>query len=207
VNTFAFILSAGLGLRFRYDIPKQLAVLGKETILARQLRQLKNFGITPFVATNDLKISEASPCVIHPKESDTILHTLKSTENYWSERNYIILGDVFFSTTVFLDMMICDQDIKFWMNGSEIFAMAFDGNASYSILDDISLCISECALNSRMWHLYRSLSGLDLHKLSNQATVLSGPIITDYTTDVDSDNQYVTVQKMFESMEARGIVL
>ena len=195
----ALILSAGMQTRIQFPdgTPKQLLVFAEETLLARQVRQSFEHGITPIVITHDDRIAAASPMTFRPAESTTILHTLLSTRGLWGDRVIVLLGDVFYSPELMAEIVSAATEIRFWLKGAEIFAFAFSAVAVGRIEDAINRCIAATtgewngqALHGdlRLWHLLRALSGLDIHNhvpIANEMTtrVSDG----DLTADVDSE--------------------
>lgn len=187
-----FILSAGVQTRFPDNyFPKQLLEINNETILSRQVRQLKEFNLVPFVVTKNSLIKSQSPLCINPKFNDSILDTLSSTRDFWKdERIVILLGDVFYSKQLFKNIMESTVPLKFWLTGSEIFALSFDKSQQNTVLGALEFCIRNIWSGVKLWHLYRRLNGgvLETHVIYENE--MSSDIITDYSFDIDSLVQY-----------------
>lgn len=184
-----FILSAGKGFRMAGRKPKQLLELCGETIMGRQVRQLKDHQIMPWVITGNSQIRDymKSFQVVEPLNSRTILNTVLSTELMWTDNNLFLLGDVFYSSAVFKAIMEDKSSTRFWVSGSEIFAFKFDGAHSL-IMAGAQYCTSQTQ-DCRLWHLYRWLHNGDIH----EHNIFPGTMtvtVTDHTCDVDSRQQY-----------------
>lgn len=185
-----FILAAGKQARFRMNRPKQLLPVGEETILERQQRQAHDHGREPYVVTTDDAIKDASCQWLHPEKYDSVLDTIISTRGHWRKLNVFLLGDVYFSDAVFDDIAATRQTLRFWMSGSEIFAFAFLKTIAGRIIAAAKHCTSQVP-DARLWHLYRSLEGLDIHAHVVHWNQVTGEMIGDETQDIDSYEQYL----------------
>lgn len=199
-----FILSAGQQMRFPDNYcPKQLLEINNETILARQVRQLKDFNLIPFVVTKNPLIINQSPKFIIPECNDTVLDTLKSTIEHWrDDRILILLGDVFYSKQLFANIMASTIPLKFWLTGSEIFAISFDKSKINIISKALDFCLYQRRMHEKkLWHLYRNLNNgsLNLHKIYEGP--MTGDIIVDYSFDIDSLVQYNDVSRFVEILK------
>ena len=193
------ILSAGEQRRFTSDCPKQLFEMGGETIMARQLRQLSERGIDPIVVCLHPKILERAKVSFQPAKSITILHTLVSTRSIWRGRVIVLLGDVFYSGAL-LDSIIANElPIRFWLTGSEIFALAFGKNEHDRIAEALAGCFRDTPGGGergrdglRLWHLYRIVNSLPIHQHKVVEGEKTGDLVCDYTFDVDSQKDAET---------------
>lgn len=186
-----FILAAGQQLRFPDNYtPKQLLIINGETILERQLRQLRERNLTATVVTKNPLIQEKSPEWIAPKNNSTVVKTLNSTLDYWEDSAIFLLGDVFYSNELFNNIITNTQEIKFWVSGSEIFAAKLSKEKTKAALKEI--------INHRyakLWHLYRALNNKNINKHEIFKNDMTGDIIVDHTFDIDSLQQYEDVSK------------
>lgn len=196
------ILAAGRQTRMQFPsaLPKQLLVFLGETLLARQVRLVSAHQLVPTVVTNDPQVAAASPAVFGPADSTTILQTLRSTRFFWPDRTIILLGDVFYSPELITDIIMDTREIRFWLKGAEILALAFDLSAAERIMQSIEDCITQTIMiydgqphysgDLRLWHLLRALNGLDIHRHGPILNDMTLPEVADYSTDIDSEVAY-----------------
>lgn len=84
-----FILSAGLQQRFPANYtPKQLLKVGGETILERQLRQLKEHDLEATVITTNNEIKSNATKCLHPANNKSVLNSIQSSSHLWKNELY-----------------------------------------------------------------------------------------------------------------------
>jgi CTP:phosphocholine cytidylyltransferase-like protein len=198
MNTF--ILSAGKQLRFPDNhTPKQLLVVGGETILERQIRQLAEYDVIPTVVTHNDEIKTKSPKWIHPENNKTVQDTLASTFDHWiDDEAIILLGDVFYSHDLMANIISCELPIKFWLSGSEIFALKT--KKKQFLINGIKGC-TKTRGDRKLWHLYRKLNNANINKHQIFNNKMTGNIVVDYTFDIDSLVQYQDVSKYVDKLK------
>lgn len=197
--TRCFILSNGTQDRFRSFAPKQLLEFGDETIMSRQLRQLDKLGITPIVVSGNSLILEKHTVTASPGPTQSILHTVIATEGEWTEaRILFVLGDVMFSTRTLAEFVHDTRPIRFCMSGSEIYGLSFQRDAIPVIESGLDYCARHSD-SCRMWHLYRYLRGVDIHRHSEiHPSDMSGELVgCNCAFDVDSLEQYQELKKTY----------
>jgi hypothetical protein len=203
LDTKIYILAAGKQSRFPNTYkPKQLLVINNETILERQLRQCSEYQIVPTVITHNTLIQNQSPKFIHPDNNTTILHSMHSSLP-WEKYTIFLLGDVFYSKTLFKNIITNTQSPKFWMSGSEIFALSFQKKDNQLIQEKLEICLQNINLPKvlQLWHLYRVLNNQTpmIHQIYPGPIV--GDLVTDYTFDIDSLQQYKDVSKFIDVLK------
>lgn len=194
-----FILSAGVQNRFPVDyLPKQLLVFKNETLMERQHRQLGNQ--IPTVITKNPKIKEQCSKWFEPENNSTVLDSFYSVRHLWNKRVVYLLGDVFYSDQLISQILSDSSDLKFWLNGSEIFSIAFNPCNSLKVEQAIRDIAKEKLAwrrsnDRKLWHLYRKLNQSSINKhiiFDNDITCR----VNDHTTDVDSLVQYEDLTKL-----------
>ena len=186
------ILAAGQQSRFPENYtPKQLLEICGETLLARQVRQLKQFDVIPTVITKNNEIKRQAPVSFEPRHNDTVLQTLLSTEPLWSAKTIILLGDVFYSQKLIEDIFADSQPIKFWLTGTEIYSFSFISSKKEEIKNAINKIDQNRRLfSAKLWHLYRRLNNIPLRDHKILTNDMTSNEICDYSFDVDSLVQY-----------------
>lgn len=114
------------------------------------------------------------------------------------ERTVFLLGDVFYSKVLINEILENQQKIRFWLSGSEIFAFAFSDKTS--VLEGLKVCLSTSGIDRKIWHLYRQLNHIPLKKHKVLENDMTGPIVCDYTFDIDSLIQYQDVSAYIEKL-------
>jgi len=195
-----FILAAGKQARFPDGhTPKQLLFYGEETVLARQIRQLHEHNLSPIVVTQNQAIKDACEKWHHPENNKTVLNTVASTFHLWTNDALFLLGDVFYSKKLFIDIINNDLETKFWCSGSEIFA--FKTKNKNKIENAVNYCLENVRGDKKLWHLYRKLNDRPLKKHQIFNNEITGEIVADYTFDIDSLIQYEDTSRMLEILK------
>lgn len=126
----AIILAAGEAVRF-HGIRKQLLTLPNgDTLLERQIRQVRERGGLPFVVTLDESLAQyarfSGASVIEPYDQRFIVSSLLSTRDYWhKDRTLVLLGDVLYSKEVMDDLFMRTMHLGIWLNGRDVYALSF----------------------------------------------------------------------------------
>src|SRR5260370_385359 len=112
-----FVLCAGKGERWNdyLGVPKQLVAFGAERLIDRTARLVAGMTQQPLCfVTRDSRI------VVPPYEplllssTDSLPQTILATAPHWSERNVILLGDVFYSQRSLSEIVRCVRPIAFF---------------------------------------------------------------------------------------------
>jgi len=191
-----FILCAGEQLRFPYGfMPKQLLAIKGESLLSRQFRQCLSLSLNPVVVTHRSELQSNAWQWLMPVDSQNILRTLKSTEPLWTERVTVLLGDVHFDDDLAYEILTDTGGIKFWLGGSEIFAIAFDLKDYQTIRDAITVADTvpghpNRVADRKMWHLYRAMHSDDIHTHQTWDSPITINV-EGRAFDVDSYRQYL----------------
>lgn len=196
------ILAAGKQRRFS-GLPhaKQILVIAGEMIIERQHRQLAERGFVPYVISSNEQIEKYYPC-FHPDDDSGILRTLLSCRLLWlGLETTVLLGDVFYSPAAIEGILTSKKPLSFLMNGSEIFAFRFDAETSYKVEEYAEECSAVVGHEgARLWHLNRRFNYQDIHAHIICKSDIN-EMIADYTTDVDSQQQFEAVKKSIEAMD------
>jgi len=155
-------MAAGSQTRWNYykNTPykiKQLIKVKGEVLIERLQRQFPG----AVVITTNPDIRKHSQQAITPEHHETLINTILSTHKLWGERNTIILGDVLFMNDEIVNKIKnCQDDIMFFGNIDEIFAVVFtDNDKMHKHLQQVG--------KGKLWNLYRSLTGLSEHKITS----------------------------------------
>jgi len=216
------ILAAGEGDRWAKDpkwtaeYPKQLAPVGPHTVIERQLRQIAKFkwDHPVYLVVRDRSIEGEFLRVAHalqtiragivvPKHERSIfiVREMAEAKDYWfQDWTIVLLGDVVYSEEVMRGLLNGrPEQLEFWRNGGEIFALKFPWLEHKQLLNKLRRVAVRAEKSmaeetpfpgqGRLWTLYRAWNGVALgeHKL------FDGPadkVITDYTQDLDLPRDY-----------------
>lgn len=122
-----FIMCAGNATRFG-GVTKQLLPIGDTTILGRTLTLLKPhnvIAVTHHVSIRDY-VSAFGVEVYEPTHRATLCDSILSTQSLWGERVVILLGDVIYSRAVLETILTCRDDVRFYGDVWEMFALSFN---------------------------------------------------------------------------------
>lgn len=158
MKEIAIIPCAGDSARWnRYlGLEKELIPVGPngETLLGRTVRLLRQNGVHDiYVMTHKREIREAPLDVttIAPASSDYLTSTILSSKMEWTDRNIILLGDVYFSDYAIRTVVSDEAPIKFFGivetsapvmhlgSRPEIFAFAFNKTEAEPVAEALSL--------------------------------------------------------------------
>ena len=164
--TTTLILAAGAALRWHKPYPKQLVPVSYKDpvsstvmtvpLIGRVVMQAVNAGLEPIIVTHRheiLGLSRTLPCRAHiPSARGYITETLLSTRSLWTERNIILLGDVYYSDNVFQHIVGSVDPLQFYGRDFEIYALVF---LSYG--KDATIANLLQRHPGKLWRLYYAL--------------------------------------------------
>lgn len=177
------ILSLCTGKTDRWDLPgiKQLIDIKGEPLLKRTIRQFKEKGENILIVTDDdnLKIGD----YFVPKIKRCLCETLLSTKELWKDEEKIIvlMGDVLFSNFIIDKILKCDEDIKFFSNWEEIYAMVFRKSVFEKVIEKLIIAIEVDIIKSNLWDFAQVYLGGERKDYAK----LEFEYIRDYTQDFD----------------------
>lgn len=186
------ILAAGTQTRWNAKtykkIPpiKQLVKIENEILIERIQRQFPDSIVV--TRTNDIK--KHSHKWFDPEFNEVTLSTLFSTRNLWDNWNTILLGDVDYGEHTINLIENQTDELMFYGDRGEIYAMKFTLKASWDIMKGISNILASPWFEpkyGKLWNLYRILNKTDFRT----------HIIRDYFTrvsdckDFDNQKQYI----------------
>ena len=195
--TTCLILAAGAALRWHKPYPKQLVpVLYKDGVMpliGRIVMQCNQAGLEPIIVTHRhelIGLSRTLPCRAHtPSNRQYITGTLLSTRSLWSERNIILLGDVYYSDSVFQHIMGGTAPLQFYGRDFEIYALVFLNYGKDTTLADLLV-----KHPGKLWQLYYALRGWSKpgHLIPRNDPIywnVGDRSPNDVTRDIDLDHQ------------------
>lgn len=191
------ICAAGEGTRwYGQGQPKQLAWLGDETIIQRQIRQVKQrCGKVPKVAITNYAIRDAVWFEAHsfkPDKHRWLVETILSTTQYWDYRTIILLGDVVYSGAL-MDAIFADTNsISIYGNNAEVMALTFTEAGKPDVLNGLQTVLKSAERGQcpgKLWNLYRVLDGIpiDRHDIRDDGVFRR---VLDWSTDIDTPEDY-----------------
>jgi hypothetical protein len=173
------ILACGQQDRFKQGI-KQLLVVEGETLLSRMIRLCKPHRTTIVTWKDELKGLNANYQYFN--ERNCVLNTLRSTHMTWSEKNIVLLGDVYYTEDCMKRILSCEKDLCFFTDMNDIFALVFTDKHTQTIGYDLYECIQankhEPVVRFRdLWKFY----GSKFREIE---------LVCDQTQDFDQDFEY-----------------
>lgn len=201
-----FILAAGRGDRWQEytGVPKQLATVKSEALLARIMRLLYANEIADVsILAHDERLRVAGALFVEPHESKWIVDTLLSTQKLWGERNIFLLGDVFYTEKAMHKIVQCENPIAVFGRKMpsqftkgcwpEIFALSFNSDGRSELLVNAEYVRQKSGPEQelKLWQLYRELAGFPL--FPTEAYRFERELfqsINDFTDDFDVPKEY-----------------
>lgn len=194
------ILAAGIQARWETDRnrPKQLLLIGNETIITRIIRQCRNRGVEPLVITQNEAIQQAvdAECV-NPPACRWTVETLQNSPwgpPPWGDgRTIVLLGDVVYSRNLMDTIFRGGPSIVVHGHLYEIFAVTFSRAAHQRVGDALYQAIehAEAGGTGKLRTLYQALRGIPLDDDSIEGELLKCvDYMVDYTRDVDTPRDY-----------------
>lgn len=204
------ILSAGKSRRWD-GVLKQLLMIDGESILARQVRQVKarsECEIT--VVTHQPEIASIAYAedvkAFDPDARGCTCESLLSARDLWGERTLVLLGDVVYSWYAMSVIFSNIEDAAFFGNEAEIYAVVFDKSEHKDIgqllKQQIAYQCDEATGKLRQFYeRYAALpaGGLEYDLLNPPPPEERGYIlhwIRDYTKDFDFPIEYKNFQRL-----------
>lgn len=202
----AIIIAAGKMRRWKnhLGVPKYLIEIGGETLIDRQIRLLKRFGVSDiYLCTNNESLKNHPNFFLAKNELDIELDRFYNTRSLWNTREVLLLfGDTWYSReamktiikTKYEDFMFFGRSGAFnyegkkW-GGGEIFAIKSVNHSlfwnAFHILHE--KLIREEISRAQGWELYRQLVDLPLDKHQITQNFIE---INDKTNDFDDPKDY-----------------
>lgn len=181
------------------DFIRQLVQIGKERLLDRTIRQLRENGIKDIIVTGEYTDIDAE--VINPKNNT---YDYKNDKGYWldafngllEEPTCFIWGDVYFSDKAIKTIVEGPSDTFYcsYKNESKDYIKNHDEPFAYKVADvkrfkrHIEMVKSlydagYCKRNPIVWEVYRSINGININKHIMTRNYIA---INDITCDIDS---------------------
>lgn len=206
------ILAAGTGERWAKGGPttlKQLADVGGETVIERQLRQLHARGIWDItIVAHDYRLKHEQVGWFVPEPRRYVVESWLSARELWRDGTLVLLGDVYF-TDAAMDTMLAESGLKWFgrehpskLTGGpgEVFAMGIGDPATHErVVTALRVGIEHAdetgphrdrsgAPKGSVWQPYRHLikCPLDDHRVDEDIWVE----IDDWTDDFDTPTRY-----------------
>lgn len=211
MSTRAFILCAGDGLRWGDYLghPKQLISFGGETLLDRTIRQLQELSVLDVhCVSHDSRINPGPTSNIRPRSAKFLVDSIASTQEYWTDRNVFLLGDVYFTNKSIRRICGYSGDARFfgrpWASNlvgckhGELFALSFSGEYGPVLLNaarDVSR-LAERGMRGNLWDLYHHTAKLPFN--SGRAENKYFEVLDDITNDFDSPKDYELRRALYE---------
>lgn len=124
------ILASGIQDRFgQGELLKQLLWAGRETIIARIIRQVRERGLEPTIVTHRFQLHFDGVQHVEPVKRRWKVESLLAVDDYWGKkRTFVLLGDVVYQGHVLNRILDCKARDMFFGNYAEIFAYMFSYN-------------------------------------------------------------------------------
>jgi hypothetical protein len=198
MNT-VIIPAAGSNARWGRSYPKQMAQIGRESIIQRLIRQVHEHGETPLIlAHDDLLIAHLplNTTILNPARRRWLAETLISSQIHWHGRVMILLGDVVFHPRLMNWIWSDGRPLQFFGTVHEIFALTFDrvwyGRVSGALHSALGYAEAHPLDGGagKLWSVYKVLTGqrqsAEIQFIKDHFTFIAD----EYTTDIDNTNEY-----------------
>jgi hypothetical protein len=191
------ILCAGFLHEWEGGSPRQLREIGGETVLDRQIRQIRANGHEPIIVTWREDIIAATPDVVHydPLYFRTIAETWLYTRELWRAQTVILLGDVISGDLTMREMLAYRGEMKMIGNSAEIYAFTFSSKEH----DKAARVLYETdrdTLKGSPWEIYRRWCGTAYNNRGfREAAVFQW--VWDRVCDIDSPNEWQGALRIF----------
>lgn len=205
--TAVLICAAGEGTRWHGGQPKQLAWLGDETILQRQIRQVKARGVEPLIVTRDEQIELATwdnDALTHsPASYRWLAETILDTHYRWQDHTIALLGDVIYSRALMDALFTFPQSIAIYGNNAECLALTFTEAGQADLIKALQMVIQATERGhgyGKLWNLCRLLDNLPIeqHFIREDGVFVR---VHDWSTDVDTPEAYLQLQRNVLELE------
>lgn len=186
------ILAAGTQTRWNVSVHKnippikQLVEVDGEVLIERIQRQFPD----SIVVTKINDIKKHSHKWFTPEHNSVTIATLFSTRDLWENWTTILLGDVAYGEDTIEKISSQKEELMFYGDKGEIYAMKFTLKASWDIMQGISNILASPIFErkyGKLWNLYRILNKTDFrtHIIKDYFTRVSD------CTDFDNQDQYI----------------
>jgi hypothetical protein len=125
------------------------------------------------------------------------VETMLGTAPYWQKRTIVLLGDVVYSKAVMDRIFTCRDSIRVFGNELEIFGVSFSRMDWSDIIGALETAITHAENGGpgKLRKFYQAYCGLDLDGSDMEKSIIDWVChVTDYTMDVDTPEDYYTLQ-------------
>lgn len=183
------IMAAGDATRC-FEFPKQLLMLPiGETVLDRQVRQIRLAGHEPIVVTHRKEIIDIGYDHFVPENRATLCNSILSTEELWEEKTVIVLGDVVFTQACIDKLLGSYKPCHVVGNEAEIYGMSFVKSEWDKVVGKLQEA-SEHRLG-KLRYFYKVYAGLPIEGPEYEHTTLAWH--RDETNDIDDMATYINM--------------
>jgi hypothetical protein len=210
-----FMLCAGSGERWNehLGVPKQLIHFGGEPLIERTARQVE--ALEPLATircvVRDRRISLRRHQTVLLPPNRSLAETILATAPYWTDRNVLLLGDVFFSNRALSLILNSRRELSFfgrpWPSAyvkaghGEMFGATFSRNGAA-----LMMTLATAAMNAvvqqgipgNLWNVYQLAAGLPFGSSRRIRRLLVA--IDDYTNDLDTAVDYGRRGNLYEQI-------
>lgn len=169
MRTSIIICAAGKSERWESDTPKQLVEIDNEKLLIRTADMASCITDTYYVATDNILIIQALPehyrlggHIYRPPHKRWLVETIYSTLPIWEDRVIILLGDVYYDSIDFGEIVSYQSGITFFGRDKEVFAVSFSREHYKEICHRLKQTILESLSGRREGRLSDLLDCSDL---------------------------------------------
>lgn len=154
VERRAIILAAGEATRWDGEGIKQLVEVDGMPLLERTLKQLDKHHCDIVIMGNE-RLAQFAKCRT-PEVTCCTTDTLLRSYETWGQRNYVILGDVYFTNAAMDQMFRCTKRFCVFTDTVDIFALTFTSFVIPQMEEAIKRTVNEAArTGGRIHELYR----------------------------------------------------
>ena len=194
------IMAAGDAIRCGSNpVAKQLfPILGKETIIGRIIRQVKEYGHDPTVVTHRPDIASVTANNFMPENRETLCNSIISSKRLWTERTIIILGDIIFTAHGMEQIFLVDKPVSVVGNEAEMYALTFHSDQQARVLESLQAASEfvDRASKGKLRYFYKHYIGAPMTGEDRENKVLTW--LRDGTNDIDSMDEYETQLKFWD---------
>lgn len=220
----ALIFCAGEAERWRHPegVGKHWVEIDGEPLLVRTLRQLKSRAIDPVVVCRaGFKVPVGEECFQLVGPVDTLCADILRTEPLWTDRTWVLLGDVFFTDELLDQMLDYQQGLHFFGRfgasprtggPGEVFSFAWDG-PNGRLVEALQVAVADAAKlppglpsyeYASLWQPYRWLAGGHMHQHTqhvhwNDKGIWVEQPHLDWSDDFDSYDRFQRFEKRYAS--------